>query len=175
MVGTNGEPENILANVPRTKQDTFFLLDRIQRHLDNSGKQGRQVFDSPLESSATLQKLIRKVAQKWVRNQKTSRPILEHIHRTKKRLRRVQYRDRIVVFKKATVPALRAALPKIYGQGYLRKRVAVYPYRPMDTFLREHRVNVYRSGNRYDVIDALCNIPILAGLTRRGLKKVVEW
>lgn len=166
---------NILDSVPRTKQDTFFLLDRIQRHLNNSGKNGYQRFDSPQDSSAAIQKLINKVSQLWVRKQKTSAKDLQNFRHARKRIRRVQYKNMVQVFTKATVPAIRASLPKIHGQGFLRQRVAVFPYRPMDTFLGGHRVNVYRAGNRFDVIDACCNIPILAGLTRRGLKKVVQW
>jgi len=168
-------PENILANIPKTKQDTFFLLDRVQRHLKNSGLKDCQVFDSPQETSAIIQKLIAKVSQKWVRNAKTPTKDLQTFRRAKRHVRRVQYKDKVQVFIKATVPALRASLPQIHGQGFLSKPVAVYPYRPMDTFLGGHRVNVYRQRNRFDVIDALCGIPILAGLTRRGLKKVVTW
>src|SRR5258706_15767591 len=65
-------PENVLANIPKTKQDTFFLLDRVQRHLEKSGRKDCQVFDNPQETSAIIQKLIAKVSQKWVRNAKTS-------------------------------------------------------------------------------------------------------
>ncbi len=175
MVRSLVPPENILANIPKTKQDTFFLLDRVQRHLEKSGRKDCQVFVSPQETSAIIQKLIAKVSQKWVRNAKTSRKDLQTFRRAKRRVRRVQYKDKVQVFIKATVPALRASLPKIHGQGFLSKPVAVYPYRPMDTFLGGHRVNVYRQGSRFDVIDGLCGIPILAGLTRRGLKKVVQW
>jgi hypothetical protein len=174
MVGSSGL-ENLKVAVLRTKRDTFFVLDRVIRHLKNSGKNGCQIFDSPQESAATLDKLIKKVSQKWVRNRKTSAKDLQTLRRATRRRRRVQYKENVVVFTKATVPALRTAVPKMYGQGFLRKPVAIHPYRPMDTFLTRHRVNVYRQRNRFDVIDALCNIPILAGLTRQGLKKVVEW
>lgn len=172
MVGTS---QNILDHIPRTKRDTFFVLDRVIRRLRDSGKIGCQIFESPQESAAALDKLIRKVAQKWVRNRKTSTKDLQVLRRATRRRRRIQYKDNVVVFTKATVPNLRAALPKLYGQGFLRRPVAVHPYRAMDTFLGRHRVNVYRQGTRFDVIDALCNIPILAGLTRQGLKKIVEW
>lgn len=178
MVGSCGvqlESENVLAHVPRTKRATFFLLDRIQRHFLNSGKNNCPVFDCPQESSAVLGKLIKKVNQKWVRNRKTSKKDLQVFRRMKKVVRRVQYQNNVVVFTKATVPHLRAAVPQMYGQGFLRHPVRVHPYRSMDTFLGRHRVNVYRQGKRFDVIDALCNIPILAGLTKQGLKKVVEW
>jgi hypothetical protein len=118
---------------------------------------------------------MKKVSQMWVRKRKTSTKDLQNFRRARKRVRRVQYKQKVQVFAKSTVPVLRAALPKMYGQGFLRKPVAVHPYRPMDTFMSMHRVNVYKQGSRFDVIDALCNIPILAGLTRRGLKKVVQW
>jgi hypothetical protein len=175
MVGSHGQPANLKDAVIRTKQDAFFFLDRIHRHFLDSGKKDCQVFDNPREASAVLNKLIRKVSQKWVRNRKTSTENLQTFRRMRRVRRRVQYKDTLQVFTKATVPAMRTALPCIHGQGFLRKRVAVYPYRPMDTFFPLHRVNVYRQGKRFDVIDACCNIPILAGLTLQGLKKVVQW
>ena len=176
---------NIL-DMPRTKQSAFFLLDHIIILLEKSGKaktrfpDGRvsewhQRFDSIPETLPTLQKAIRAVSVKWVRKEKTSRVKLQTLRRMKRVVRRVQYKNDIQVFNTPTVPTLRHALPKMHGQGTLRKSVAVHPYRPMDTFLTMHRVNVYRQGSRFDVIDALCNIPILAGITRQALKKVVSW
>ena len=175
MVGIDGEKHRNVAFVPRTKQSLFFLLDSIETHLKNSGLPNRQVFDMPTETMAFIHSRLRKVSQMWVRKRKTSTEDLQTFRRAKKRVRRVQYKESVQVFKKDTVTMTRAALPKIFGQGFLRKPVAVHPYRPMDTFLGRHRVNVYRVGNRFDVVDALCNIPILAGLTQQGLKKVVEW
>lgn len=177
MVGINGKliRKRNIAVIPRTRQGAFFLLDSVETHLKNSGTEGCQRFDHPQESSAAIHKLLRKVSQLWVRKQKTSTKDLQTFRRARRRTRRVQYKNHLQVFSKATVPALRDSLPKIHGQGFLKKRVAIYPYQPADTFLGGHRVNVYKHGGRFDVIDALCNIPILAGLSLQGLKKVVQW
>jgi len=177
VVGINGESveRRNIAYIPRTRQSAFFLLDSIESYLRNSGLPNCQRFEMPKETLDAVHKLTRKVSQLWVRKQVTSRKDLQTFHRTRKQVRRVQYKQKVQVFTKATVPVLRQALPRIYGQGFLRIPVAVHPYRAMDTFLKCHRVNVYRNGQKFDVIDALCNIPILAGLTRQGLKKVVEW
>lgn len=177
MVGTCGQPDKPrnIANIPRTKQSAFFLLDSIETHLRNSGLPHHQQFDMPQETLAMVSKLTKKVSQLWVRKRKTSTKDLQQFHRTRKRVRRVMYKQNVQVFAKATVPVLRTSVPKLYGQGFLRKPIAVHPYRPMDTFLGHHRVNVYKNGPRFDVIDALCNIPILAGLSKQGLKKVVAW
>lgn len=176
MVGIGGE-RNLLANIPRTKKGAFNILLRVERHLLPDEKTGKinVVVHDPSGAHAVIQKAITAVARKWVRPRATCSKDLQRFHHLKKHIRRVQYQNQVQVFAKPTVSALRSSLPKIHGQGALRKPVAVYPYRPMDTFLGGHRVNVYRSGSRFDVIDALCNIPILAGLTRRGLKKIVQW
>jgi hypothetical protein len=174
MAGIRG-CKNLLAARVRTKQDTLIFLQRIHRHFALSGQKDCQVFLDPQGAEHVVQKLINKVSQLWVPKRKTSVMDLQKFHRTKKRIRRVEYKDRMQVFAKSTVNVMRTALPCVYGQGFLKKPVAVHPYRPMDTFMTMHRVNVYKHANRFDVIDALCNIPILAGLSRQGLKKVVQW
>src|SRR6266436_1760934 len=44
-------PENILANIPKTKQDTFFLLDRVQRHHSKVKRQGFAEMGTQCENS----------------------------------------------------------------------------------------------------------------------------
>ncbi len=179
---------NILENVPRTRKDSFNLLDRIITHLQNSGQhrcgphchkvncpQRYPIFDCPKESCASVQVCIVAVSKKWVRPTKTSKKDLQTLRKMKRIVRRKAYRDNVVVFKNSTSHAIRAAVPHLHGQGFLRKAVTVHPYRTMDTFTGGHRVNVYKQGARFDVIDALCNIPVLAGVTRRALKQVVEF
>jgi hypothetical protein len=175
MVGNDGRKHRNAMTLRRTRQEAFFLLDRVETHLKNSGKKDCPAFDLPVESAAAIHKLLRKQSQLWVRKQKTSAKDLQVFRTAKRRIRRVQYKDKLQVFKKDTVTVMRAAVPSVYGQGFLKKPVAVHPYRPMDTFMAWHRVNVYKRETRFDVIDALCNIPILAGLSLQGLKKVVQW
>lgn len=173
-VGRFGQQSNI-ANMPHTRKDAYNLLLRVEDHLKHSGQRGRQAFDNPLEAHQGLQKAIRKLANHWVRKQLTPRSELQKFRKAKSRSRRTLYKQKMQVFAKSTVPSMRTALPAIHGQGWLRRRVEVFPYGPVYTFNADHRVNVYRKGDRFDVIDALCNIPILAGLTRQGLKKAVQW
>lgn len=172
MVGTLVSVRNLSVLPQRTNQKTLNLLLDVQRH-------SRAVVINPAEIKGAfhtnLRKAIRTVRVKMVQKRKTGRKHLERFKNSPARKRRRLFETRVQVLKKDTVPALRDALPKMYGQGFLRCRISVFPYRPMDTFLAQHKVNVYQNGSRFDVIDALCNIPILSGITRRHLKGVVAW
>lgn len=168
---------NILANVPSNQKQAFFLLDNILAHVKKSGQydfsklRHCQVFAEPQKTAATIQQCIARVQ---IKSRKTSSKKLQQFRKLKRVTRRKEYRHNVVVFKSDTVKIQRVASPSLHGQGYLLKPVRVHPYRPTDIFLGRHSVNVYRQGCRYDVIDALCNIPILAGLTKRGLKLAVD-
>ena len=163
MVGTLVSVRNLAVVAPRTTKAAHALLTSTAKHFQG---------DNELPE---LKKAIRRIRVKWAPKIKTSRKRLERIHQSTATKRRRLYQTRVVVLKKDTVATLRDALPKMYGQGYLRRRISVFPYRPMDTFFAQHKVNVYQNGSRFDVIDALCNIPILSGITRRHLKGVVAW
>lgn len=163
MVGTLVSVRNLTVVSPHTTKAAHSLLMATNRHFQN---------DNELPE---VKKAIRSLRVKWIPKVKTGRKRLERIHRSTASKRRRMYQTHIMVLKKDTVPALRDALPKMYGQGFLRRKVSVFPYRAMDTFLAQHKVNVYQNGCRFDVIDALCNLPILSGITRRHLKGVVAW
>ena len=175
-----------VRDTPITNRDAFLLMCRVVDHLKNSGKppvrtiRGRiirayQRFDSPQETYQTCQKIVEALSKRWVRKQKTGRKTLQAFRALRRKIRRVQHKEKVLVYQKAAAPILRAALPALHGQGFLRKAIRVHPYRPMDTFLGRHPVKVFRQGSRFDVIDAYCNIPILAGITKRALKQIVEW
>jgi hypothetical protein len=164
-----------VADIPRTKQDAFNLLSRMIAHVENSGKPGCLRFAAPQDTYQFLQKCIKAVGVKWVRKQKTSRAALQTFRKLRRRVRRVAHKNDVLVFQKIAVPLMRAALPNLYGQGFLRRCVRVHPYRACDEFLGRHPVKVFRQRNLFDVVDAHCNIPILAGITKRALKQFVEW
>ena len=182
-----------IADMPITKKDAMLLLERLQWHFKQSGQKGRPLFEEPRQLFDIIGKLMRKVSVLWVRKAVTHKKHLQPYRRIRRRSERNSYKQNVQVFsnpKKTRgkvapgslpssashpVELIRAASPKLFGQGFLRKRVPVFPYTPTYTFLAMHRVNVYQNGGRFDVIDAYCNIPILAGLTRQSLKSVVAW
>jgi hypothetical protein len=147
------------------------LLDRLAALYKKSGQAGHPRFDEPFESHQTVIKLHGQVFRKWQR--KATEPKLHKHYR--RRLRHPNSRRRLQVVKNDTSPMLRAALPKVFMQGFLKTRIAVYPYRSTDTFLGGHRVNVFKHNSYFDVIDALCNIPILSGISEKRMREVVEW
>jgi hypothetical protein len=164
-----------ICRIKRSNKAAMVLLRRVDDHFEYTGLRGFGYFDNPMGARRMLNKAIRSIRRKWVPPQPTRRKKLKKYYGLAPRKRRTQHAERMLVFTKTTVRTMRAAVKNLYGQGFLAKTVTIYPYTPADTFNLGHKVNVYRDGTRFDVIDSLCNIPILAGLTRHALKKVVHW
>lgn len=164
-----------VSRIQRTTKAARELLARIDDHIEYAGLPGFATLDNAQDVRRTLAKLDRKLRIRWVQKKKTSRKRLEKISRMGVRRRRSEYATRMTVHKVENVPSMRAAIQNLYSQGILARTFQVYPYRPIDSFNFGHRVNVYKVGNRFDVIDANCQIPILAGITKQALRKAVTF
>jgi hypothetical protein len=171
----NGKRKCICRAKLKTTKDVMAFLRRVDDHFEYNGLPGFGFFEKPLEVRKVLNRAIRATKRKWVPSQPTRRKKLKKHLGLAPRKQRSAYATRMLVFTKATVKTMRAATDNLYGQGFLKHDTTVYPYTRSDVFHANHRVNVYRMGSRFDVVDANCNLMVKAGISRAELRKVVKW
>jgi hypothetical protein len=167
---------NLLRRVPKTKREAFWLLASIDDHFEHSGEKNRQAFIEPKKAQKKLREVVAELNGLWRRRRSdVHQPVLRI-----KRRPEVRHAENV----QHLFPKPIAAQPVVFAQGFLRRRMTVgetdNSQNPLhcsatDTFLSGHKVIVYRNGrHRFDIVDALCKLPIVDNVTRRFIKMSVE-
>lgn len=147
---------NLAHRVPQTKAQALTILERVIKRL----RRKRNSYGAIRMVEGAMDQLQRSLVRMARKNEPLPRrkPV------------------EVLAVKKDTIKVLRVARPLIHRQGFLAKPVKVYPYASTDVFCSRHRVNVFcNPQGRFDVIDALCNLPILAGVTEKAVREAVVW
>jgi hypothetical protein len=190
-----GWRKNLCRWSPQTKHEALALLDRVVRHVRKHFnyipppiKSQWADLPKPLSTVAMLERLIEELQGTLVsvtkngryigksgwrplsctkpRRQKTLRP--EVLTTPEKPKRKSQF---------GTAKQLRKAAHRIFREGWLKKKMYVFPYRPhVDVFLKDHKVHVFvNPQNRFDVLDGMMNITIASGITEQAVREMVRW